>query len=45
LVRISEHADKKQKRASVSGKIHEMIDGVKDISVGGKKVGETLGVQ
>ena len=42
LVRISEHADKKQKRASVAavGKIHELVEEVKDMTIGGKKVGE-----
>ena len=41
LVRISEHAEKKQRRAStVPGKIHELVDEVKDMTIGGKKVGE-----
>jgi trehalose 6-phosphate synthase len=42
LVRISQHADKKQKRASISatGKVPELIEGVKDMTIGGKKVGE-----
>jgi trehalose 6-phosphate synthase len=42
LVRISEHADKKQKRgtAGAVGKVHELVDGVEDMAVGGKKVGE-----
>ena len=42
LVRISEHADKKQKRgiAGAVGKVHELVDEVKDMTVGGKKVGE-----
>lgn len=41
LVRISEHAEKKQKRASiVPAKVHELVDEVKDMTIGGKKVGE-----
>ena len=43
LVRISEHANKKQKRASIAPavtKVHELVDGIKDMTVRGKKVGE-----
>jgi len=43
LVRISEHAEKKQQRrfsGAVAGKVHELVEGVKDMTVGGKRDGE-----
>ena len=42
LVRISEHADKKQKRASggAIAKGHELVEGVKKLTIGGKNDGE-----
>ncbi|TVY93049.1 Alpha,alpha-trehalose-phosphate synthase [UDP-forming] [Lachnellula willkommii] len=36
LVRISEHAEKKQKRG-ITGKVHELVDSTKEAIVGGKK--------
>lgn len=42
LVRISEHAEKKQKRigGAITGRVHDLVGGVKEMAVGGKKDGE-----